>query len=322
MHSTASDGTNPPEELAAIAHRAGLTAIALTDHDTTAGLAACGIACTDAGIDFVPGIELSADITKLRRPVADGQRLGTLHILGLFVRHDDAELDKIHHRILKARLERNPEIVANLNALGVNITYDEVLELTRASGTEVVGRPHIAQVMVKKGYVKSVQDAFAKYIGEGKPAYARKDTLDPAHAIEAIHHAGGLAILAHPIQLRAVDHDELVHIITRLKDAGLDGVEVTHTDHSPAEVDQYTKLARKLELLTSGGSDYHGTRKTIAMGSQNVSRAVYEGLKRSWEERSASAWDHKIENDAKVGRLNKLADKARQDLRDGRTTDR
>jgi 3',5'-nucleoside bisphosphate phosphatase len=271
MHSTASDGTNTPAELATLAKAAGLGAIALTDHDTTAGLPECESACKKAGVAFAPGIELSAEAAAVRATPPQGdQRLGTLHILGLFVRHDDPKLLDIHHRLLQARQDRNPQIVRNLQDLGVRIDYVEVVELASSTGTAVVGRPHIAQVLVKKGYVKSVQDAFSRYIGEGKAAYVRKDTLDPRDAIEAIHAAGGLAILAHPIQLRYRDDDELSYMLTKLKDAGLDGVEVRHSDHTAALADQYQKLAEKLGLLVSGGSDYHGSRKAIEFGSQRV----------------------------------------------------
>jgi 3',5'-nucleoside bisphosphate phosphatase len=289
MHSTASDGTNTPAELAALAKSEGLGAIALTDHDTTAGLVECEAACKKAGVAFAPGIELSAEAAAVRAAPESDPRLGTLHILGLFVRHDDPKLLDIHHRLLQARQDRNPQIVRNLQGLGVRIDYDEVLELAGSTGTAVVGRPHIAQVLVKKGYVKSVQDAFARYIGEGKAAYVRKDTLDPRDAIDAIHAAGGLAILAHPIQLRYRDDDELDYMVTKLKDAGLDGVEIRHSDHTAALTEQYQKLAERLGLLVSGGSDYHGSRKAIEMGSQRVALSVFERLREAWERRSASS---------------------------------
>jgi predicted metal-dependent phosphoesterase TrpH len=277
-HSTASDGTLAPGALGALAASVGVAAIALTDHDTTRGLAACAEGCRRAGVAFVPGIELSADAAALRPPVPEGEKTGTLHILGLFVRHDDPLLQEIHERLLLARQERNPQIIRNLQGLGVKIEYEEVLALAAASDTRIVGRPHIAQVMVKKGYARSVQDAFARYIGEGKAAYTRKDTLPPRQAVEAIHHAGGLAVLAHPVQLRCRDHDELVHCVTRLKALGLDGVETRHPDHTAAETEQYHRLARKLGLLVSGGSDFHGDRKPVKLGSQAVPAEVYEAL--------------------------------------------
>ena len=293
-HSTASDGTNTPEELAALAQRAGLAAIALTDHDTTAGLDACAAACRRAKLRFVPGIELSADpgaVRALEDGSADseaGGRSGTLHVLGLFVRGDDAELLRIYDWLLEARRERNPQIIANLNRLGVRIDYDEVVDLTESLGTKVVGRPHIAQVLLRKGYVKSIHEAFARYIGEGAAAYARKDRLSPADAIAAIHHAGGLAALAHPPQLRCADAAELEHVVAKLKDLGLDGIETRHSDHSATQVEQYEKLAHRFGLLTTGGSDYHGTRKALDLGSQKVPLSVCDDLHAAWQQRAAA----------------------------------
>jgi predicted metal-dependent phosphoesterase TrpH len=302
MHSTASDGTDAPQLLAAIALREGVGAIALTDHDTTVGLLAAGEACARAGIAFVPGIELSCDprvvcawaapsggapaMSPADSPmisplpvVPPTRKLGTLHILGLFVRHDDAKLAAIHDRLLDARSERNPMIVDKLRELGIDITYAEVEALARRLGTEIIGRPHIGQVLVEKGVVTDIKDAFTRYIGEGKPAYARKDLLAPGHAIEAIHHAGGLAILAHPVQLKYKDDDELEAIIVSLKSLGLDGVEVHHSDHRAEHVEQYTRLAQCHGLLLSGGSDYHGTRKATMLGSQRVPGAFYGALR-------------------------------------------
>jgi predicted metal-dependent phosphoesterase TrpH len=281
MHSTASDGQDAPETLARLAKKAGLSAIALTDHDTTAGLAAAAAAARRARIRFVPGIELSAD-PQLGSPHADARR-GTLHILGMFIRHDAPSLKAIEARLLEARRQRNPQIVANLNALGVKITYDEVVAL--APG--VVGRPHIAQVMVNKGYVKSIHEAFAKYIGEGKPAYARKDRLTAAQAIDAIHDAGGLAMLAHPVQLK-LDADELEHAVATLVKHGLDGIETQHSDHTAAMVEQYRALARQYDLLECGGSDYHGPRKPVELGSQRVAFDVYEALQAAWKAQAAA----------------------------------
>ncbi|MCC6579396.1 MAG: PHP domain-containing protein [Phycisphaeraceae bacterium] len=278
MHSTASDGTVTPDELPAMAKAAGLSAIALTDHDTTAGLPACQAACETLGIAFVPGIELSVDPGVRPGEEHDAPRRGTLHILGLFIRHDDPGLKQIEHRMREARDSRNPAIVAKLQELGVSIDYREVLDLAKEQGTEIIGRPHIAQVLIRKGYVKSVQDAFTRYIAQGKPAYVRRDRLPATEAIDAIHQAGGLAVFAHPVQLGLTDPDELEYFTARLRDLGLDAVEVLHSDHLPALVRQYTQMAQKLGLLTSGGSDYHGSRKPVDLGSQRVPFAMYEQL--------------------------------------------
>ena len=309
-HSTASDGTIPPARLAKLAKAAGLGAIALTDHDTTDGLAECEAACKEAGVAFVPGIEVSADpdvdslvaakalagqaseagsrpATETRSPPA--QRRGTLHVLGLFVHRNDTALRQIHHRMREARDSRNPAIVQKLNELGVDIAYDEVLDLAAAQGTKIIGRPHIAQVLLSKGYVKSVQAAFSSYIGQGAPAYVRRDRLPADEAIEAIHHAGGLAILAHPVQLGLRAPGELEHFVTRLQQFGLDGIETHHSDHDPLLSQQYTSLAERLELLTSGGSDFHGSRKTIELGGVPVPMSVYERLRDAAAARSVAA---------------------------------
>ncbi len=278
LHSTASDGTDAPETLPVIAKAVGVAAIALTDHDTTAGVAACAQACKQQGIAFVPGIELSTDPSAVRHePLPDG-RLGTLHILGLFVDPENTALHELHHRMLEVREQRNPQIIENLNNLGVRITYEEVQALAAEMGSKVIGRPHIAQMLVRKSYVKSISDAFTRYIGEGKPAYARKNLLAPAEAIDVIHQAGGLAALAHPVQLRCPDDPALVHVVQRLASMGLDAIETRHRDHTPAQTNRYAEIAGQFNLLTTGGSDYHGKRKPETLGSQNVPLSVYDHL--------------------------------------------
>jgi len=283
MHSTASDGTDAPEDLPRLCLDAGLSAFALTDHDTTAGLAACAAQAKQLKIDFVPGIELSAnpDIHETGQPV------GSLHLLGHFIDPESPRLIEISQRLLKARAQRNPLIIEKLNTLGVRITYDEVLALAapdesaqtlEARDHVVVGRPHIGQVLVNKGYVKSVHEAFARYIGSRAPAYARKDLLSAAEAIEAVHEAGGLVTLAHPVQMHDQGQDELEHTLARLVELGLDGIETRHSDHTPTDVEHFTRLAERFNLLVSGGSDYHGSRKSIRLNGQRVPREVYERM--------------------------------------------
>ncbi len=278
-HSTASDGSTPPDQLPRLAKKAGLKAIALTDHDTTRGLPDCAAACKRARIRFVPGIEVSADPVPAAGKLRPGEQLGTLHILGLFIAHDDPQLADIEHRMRAARDSRNPAIVRNLQELGVKIEYSEVLDLALEQGTQIVGRPHIAQVLMKKGYVRSIADAFARYIGQGAPAYVRRDRLHPQEAIDAIHHAGGLAILAHPVQLGLPGYPQVEHFAAQLQKLGLDGIETRHPDHAAADSRAFEAVARKLDLLTAGGSDFHGDRKPIALGSQSVPLETYETLK-------------------------------------------
>lgn len=280
MHSTASDGTDAPEALPRLCQAAGLSGLALTDHDTTTGVAACAAAAKKLKLTFVPGIELSAnpDLNETGTPV------GSLHLLGHYIDPDHAHLSEITRRLGRARAERNPLIIEKLNGLGVRITYDEVLELAETGASPeapapvMVGRPHIGQVLVNKGYVKSIHEAFARYIGSNGAAYARRDLLGAAEAIEAIHAAGGLVTLAHPVHLAAADAAELEHTVARLVDMGLDGIETRHCDHTPGDVKRFERLAERFRLLTTGGSDYHGSRKSIALGSQRVPMAVCDRL--------------------------------------------
>lgn len=283
LHSTASDGTDPPETLPRLCKAAGLSAFALTDHDTTAGVAACAAAAKKIRLIFIPGIELSADPDVLHT----GHRHGTLHLLGHCIDPDHPALAAVSARMIRTRAERNPRMIAQLNKLGVRITYDEVLDLARqmagpnyvGDGADaVVGRPHIGQVLIQKGYVKTMHEAFATYLGATGAAYLRRDSLTAGQAIDAIHAAGGLVSLAHPVQLKIADDDTLEHTVARLIDLGLDGLETRHSDHTPADVQRFTRLAARFRLLATGGSDYHGARKTIALNSQRVPLAVSETL--------------------------------------------
>ncbi len=276
MHSTASDGTVSPGDLAALARAAGLGAIALTDHDTTDGLPACAEACQRESIAFVPGIEVSAD------PGLDGDdrsRKGTLHILGLFVRYDDPWLAKICHRMCTARNSRNPAIVEKLRGLGVDIEYEQVLELARRLDTQVIGRPHIAQVLVERGQARDMTDAFDRYLRQGAAAYVRRDRLAAVDAIGAIHHAGGLAILAHPVQLGIRDPQQFEMFVLRLVELGLDGLETLHSDHTPNDVQRFEAIAARNKMLSSGGSDFHGLRKDVCLNGQRVPIDVYHRLR-------------------------------------------
>jgi predicted metal-dependent phosphoesterase TrpH len=279
IHSTVSDGTVPPELIPQQAKAAGLSAIALTDHDTTHGLPACAQACLDIGIDFAPGIELSADPNTIDQNASLPPPRGTLHILGLFVRHDDPTLNQIRGKMQAARENRGQNIITKLNQLGVRIQIEEVRRLLASQNVAMVGRPHIAEVLVEKGYAKSIQDAFTRYLGQTGAAYVPRLRLNAQEAIASIHHAGGLAVIAHPVQMRCLDPDHLEFCLSRLKDLGLDGIEVKHSDHTPADSESLEKLAQRLNLLPTGGSDYHGSRAPIDLGNQKVPFSYYERLK-------------------------------------------
>ncbi len=274
VHSTASDGTVRPGRLAREARDAGLEAIALTDHDTTAGLKACAAGCRRHGLRFVPGIEISAD------PVlsADTAAPGTLHLLGLFVRAGHPRMASIAERQTAARASRNAAIIERLQQLGVKITLEQVLALAGAEGTATIGRPHIAAVLTEAGYTRSIQDAFTRYLGRSAAAYVRRDRTPAAEAIEAIHEAGGVALLAHPVQLGFHDDAWIDHMVRKLMDLGLDGIETHHSDHTPAQCAAYEALAGRLGLLSSGGSDYHGSRKDVRLGAVRMPMTVLERL--------------------------------------------
>ena len=269
-HSTASDGTLSPTEVAQLASRNGLSALALTDHDTVAGVAECGAEARRLGIDFIPGIEISAEFPHP----------GTLHILGYGVDPQSPDLADMTRQLIEGRDTRNPRIIAKLRELNVAITMDEV---EREAGGNVVGRPHIAALLVRKGYVSSIKQAFDKYLAPGGLAYFDKERLSPKTAIAMIRASGGLPVLAHPPQLRTQNDGELERIVKDLKDLGLEGIEIIHSDHDAAAVEKNTKLADRYGLIKTGGSDFHGSnKKDISLGLANgrrVPRALFEALR-------------------------------------------
>jgi predicted metal-dependent phosphoesterase TrpH len=266
-HSTASDGTLAPAEVVRRAKEAGVVGLALTDHDTIAGLAEAAAEAGRLGVTFVPGIEISAV-----SPV----EAGTLHILGYCIDPQNAVLTEMARQLIEARDNRNPQIIARLRELGIEITMDEA---TAQAQGGVLGRPHIAALLVKKGVVKTIKQAFDEYLGQGGKAYFDKERLAPGDAIARIRQAGGLAVLAHPVQLRASNDAQLQQVLKDLVDLGLAGIEVIHSDHGAAEVERYTGLADRYNLLKTGGSDFHGSnKKDIDLGIANGRRVPREWM--------------------------------------------
>ena len=273
-HSTASDGPDSPTPLARNAAAIGLAALALTDHDTTRGVSECASACRDLGIDFVPGIEVSADPHAVSTPPPGARPI--LHILGLFIDPAAPALRALCDRQRALRNEHAPRILEALAAFNMPLTLDEVAAL---SGGEVLGRFRIANAMIARGYVRSMHEA-KQYLGRHGPIQPRREFIPPADAIAAIHAAGGLAILAHPVRLECTRDDDLRAAVARLKDLGLDGIETLHSEHGPTDTALFERLALDLNLLTSGGSDYHAANKPgILLGSQRVPAAVAETLR-------------------------------------------
>lgn len=250
LHSTASDGSRTPGDVVRAASGAGLAAIALTDHDTIAGLAEARDAAHALGVRFINGIELSAVEGDVET-----------HILGLHL----TDLAELEHRLValqQMRLDRAARTVAVLNSLGVPIVLDAVL---RESGGGAVGRPHIARALIAGGWVGDFREAFDRYLGNGKVAFVPKDRLAIAEAIALIHRAGGLAILAHPGSQCTRDR------LAALRSAGLDGVEILHPSHSWDDSQRLDAMAGELDLVRSGGSDWHGSPESgRALGMMRV----------------------------------------------------
>lgn len=236
-HSTASDGSKSPAELVAAARDAGLAAIALTDHDTTAGVGEAVNAGARFGIRVVAGVELSATVDERE-----------FHVLGLHIDRATT-LEEALHTFRDTRVARAREIVARLNELGVSVTFDAVLG--QAAGA-AIGRPHIARVLIGEGWARDSRDAFDRYLGSGRPAYVPKHRLSVRDAFTLIHDAGGLAVLAHP------GPEGRRELIERFVALGLDGIEVRHPGHSAEDVARLGALAGFFGLVSSGGSDWHG----------------------------------------------------------------
>ncbi|HEU4989977.1 MAG TPA: PHP domain-containing protein [Gemmatimonadaceae bacterium] len=249
-HSTASDGSRTPTDLVAVARAAGLAAVALTDHDTVAGIPEAQAAAAEAGLRVVPGVELSAVEGDLET-----------HLLGLHLSRPE-RIKQGLAGIRGMRRTRAERIVARLNELGVRITFADVLE---QAGDAAIGRPHVARALVEHGWATDLRDAFDRYLGNGRPAFVSKDRLTIEDAIAMIHEAGGLAFLAHP------GHSGTRARLEALAARGLDGVEVLHPSHSAEDVARLKTLAEYLHLLPTGGSDWHGADEgTRTLGAMRV----------------------------------------------------
>jgi predicted metal-dependent phosphoesterase TrpH len=261
-HSTASDGTTPPDVLVRQARDEGLDVVALTDHDTTLGWAAAAEALP-AGLSLVRGAEISC--------VRDGI---SLHLLAYLFDPDDAALSGRLAEMRASRVGRAERMARLLEAGGTGVTWARVQEL--AGGT--VGRPHVAQALVEQGHVATVSDAFTPdWIGADGPYYVAKMELDVLDAVRLVVAAGGVAVFAHPAAAkrgRTVGDD----VIADLADAGLAGLEVDHVDHDEAARERLRGLAVDLGLLTTGSSDFHGTNKTVRLGEHTTSQEAYEQL--------------------------------------------
>jgi predicted metal-dependent phosphoesterase TrpH len=251
IHSTASDGRLTPAEVVREAAKRGLSFIALTDHDTVDGIAPAKAAAKSfPQLKVIPGVEISTDIPE-----------GEVHVLGYFIDYTDAELEASLDRFRNSRVKRAQGMVAKLENLGIHIDWQRVQQI--AGGT-TIGRPHIAQAMMEKGYIDSFKQAFTDYLGRDRPAYVEREKMTPAEAVALIVKAKGLAVLAHPL---TVNQPEAITI--ELKAAGLAGIEAYYDGYTAEEVNRLVELADKYNLIATGGSDYHGldTNETAIGGT-------------------------------------------------------
>ncbi len=240
-HTTASDGQHSPEELLALASAAGVTVLAVTDHDTVAGLAAATAAAKARGMELVPGIELSSFVLGKEA-----------HILGHFLRPEDPDVARFADMLRIEREQRMQQMVEKLRALGFPVRMEDVYAIAKDGH---LARPHLARVMVEKGWCVDTKDAFDRFLGDGRPAWVDRYRLDGADAIRLIRNASGTATLAHPGTSKMNKAE-----IQWLAKAGLGGLEVYHSDHNPSVREKYLALAREFELVPTSGSDFHGEK--------------------------------------------------------------
>ena len=250
LHTSFSDGTLSPAELVRLCHGRGLKVIAITDHDSTEGIPGVLAAAEElAGLTVIPGIELSTDVPA-----------GEIHLLGYFVQYQDPEFQRTLRELRDGRDHRARKMVEKLHELGVEVSWERVQAL---SGGGAIGRPHIAQAMVEKGYVRYPRDAFTEYLGRNGPAYVERARLTPTAAVEMLVQNGALPVMAHPSYFAGdPDTDQaaiLRETLKELKQAGLVGVEVHYGDYSPEQVDLFAAMAGDVGLVACGGSDYHAS---------------------------------------------------------------
>lgn len=271
VHSTASDGTFSPEELVKSAVKCGLSAFALTDHDTTLGIDRAIDASKSFNLEVIPGIEISTSYKDKE-----------IHIVGIYINHHDVDFIKGIGSEIDRRNRRNSMLINKFNEYGFPVSIEE---LTSMYPDSVITRAHFAAFMVKKGYVDSNKEAFDKYLGDGMPLYVPRERKSPKEAIELIKNAGGIPILAHPLLYR-LTLGELRALCKELKEYGLIGIETMYSTYKGFDEQNIRALAKEMQLLESGGSDFHGANKPhirlgTGMGNLRINYSYLEKLKNS-----------------------------------------
>ena len=274
LHSTYSDGSFSPTEVVKQAHHAQVTALALTDHDTTDGIPEASETAQEFNIELISGVEISTQYKGKET-----------HILGYFFDYTNHQFQQHLASLRRSRLERIPKIITKLNQLGFSLSFEDV---KATAGVGSIGRPHVAQVLVDKQYVPNIEQAFSRYLAEGKSAYLARNLPDTSEAIRWIRDIGGVASLAHPAWVKNTVSDLQV-ACEELKAFGLQGIEVFYSTHNPRQTSDYLNMARRLDLTITGGSDFHGTAKPdigvgIGRGNLNISEKTLEPLRMCAEE--------------------------------------
>jgi predicted metal-dependent phosphoesterase TrpH len=265
IHSNHSDGRQTPKQIVDASIALGLRVVSITDHDAISGHVAAISYADEKGIELISGIELSASKSD-----------DDIHILGYYVRPDDSQLQESLDRFRRIRLERGKKMLERLAGLGIRVDFGDVLE---AAGGAPLGRPHLAEAMVKHGCVGSYNEAFYKYLSLGGPVYVPKAKLTPAQAIDLIHEAGGVAAMAHPALTKRDG------MIEELAASGLDGIEIFHPTHNAATRKRYRKLAEKYGLFLTGGSDSHNRKGRYGdIGDEKVPFEYLDKIKKRWQQ--------------------------------------
>jgi predicted metal-dependent phosphoesterase TrpH len=262
IHSTASDGRLTPEEVVSKAATLGLKVISLTDHDSIEGIKpALETVKKYPGLTLIPGVEISTELSD-----------GEAHILGYFIDYTDPDFEKELEKFRDSRTGRGRKMVDKLAALGIDISWPRVQEI---AGDGAIGRPHIARAMLEKGYVKTFEEAFDKYIDHGGPAYVEREKMTPQEAVALIVRAKGLPVLAHPFTVK--DPEAMVK---QLLPAGLVGIETYYKDNTPEQTENTLRLAEKYGLIATGGTDYHALNNAgeVMMGGVEVPMEAAEKL--------------------------------------------
>ena len=275
-HTTASDGHLSPSELVEFALQQGLDVLAVTDHDSTDGVGGSLIRAAGTPLEVWPGVEISTDVP-----------LTEVHMLGYFVDPDRAQFKEILSRLRDSRLWRAEQMAIRLTEMGMPISFEHILEL---AGAGSVGRPHVAQALVDAGHVATTRDAFDLYLHRNGSAYVERFKISPAEAIQVIRDAGGMPVLAHPTYINPGEASkfELANFVSELREYGLAGIECYYADYSPETVSSLVDVAREIDLIPTGGSDFHGHGVyPTDLGGSGVPRETIERM-RAWRHANQS----------------------------------